>query len=135
VAAGPEAIERFRQFQPDVTLMDLKMSEMSGVDAITAIRGYCPDAHVAVLSNYKRDVQVLRAIKAGACGYLLKSTLRKELESTIRTLHSGKRWIQVEIATEIGEHAVDQPRTLCETQVRRYLRSKRQSLKELYQPR
>jgi DNA-binding NarL/FixJ family response regulator len=106
-ANGREAIESFRTLRPDVTLMDLQMPDMNGVDAINAIRGEFPDARIVVLTTYKGDVQALRALKAGASGYLLKSMLRKELLETIRVVHSGRRRVPPEIAMEIAEHAAD----------------------------
>jgi DNA-binding NarL/FixJ family response regulator len=106
-ANGREAVESFRTHRPDVTLMDLQMPDMNGVEAIHAIRGEFPDARIVVLTTYKGDVQALRALKAGAAGYLLKSMLRKELLETIRTVHAGKRRIPPEIAMEIAEHAAD----------------------------
>jgi DNA-binding NarL/FixJ family response regulator len=106
-ANGREAIESFRTHRPDVTLMDLQMPDMNGIDAINAIRREFPDARIVVLTTYKGDVQALRALKAGAAGYLLKSMLRKELLETIRIVHSGRRRVPPEIATEIAEHAAD----------------------------
>lgn len=106
-ANGREAIDSFRAHRPDVTLMDLQMPDMNGVEAINAIRGEFPDARIVVLTTYKGDVQALRALKAGAAGYLLKSMLRKELLETIRTVHAGKRRVPPEIAMEIAEHAAD----------------------------
>jgi DNA-binding NarL/FixJ family response regulator len=106
-ATGREAIESFRALRPDVTLMDLQMPDMNGIDAINAIRGEFPDARIVVLTTYKGDVQALRALKAGASGYLLKSMLRKELLETIRVVHSGRRRVPPEIAMEIAEHAAD----------------------------
>jgi DNA-binding NarL/FixJ family response regulator len=104
---GQEAIEKFRLLRPDVTLMDLQMPNMTGTDAITAIRDEFPGARIVVLTAYKGDVQALRALKAGAVGYLLKNMLRKELLDTIRIVDSGKRRIPPEIARELGEHIVD----------------------------
>jgi DNA-binding NarL/FixJ family response regulator len=104
---GREALESFRTHRPDVTLMDLQMPELGGIDAIIAIRREFPAARIAVLTTYSGDVQALRAFKAGASGYLLKSMLRKELLDTIRTLHAGRRRIPPEIAAEIAEHAID----------------------------
>ena len=106
-ANGREAIESYRTLRPDVTLMDLQMPDMNGIDAINAIRGEFPDARIVVLTTYKGDVQALRALKAGAAGYLLKSMLRKELLETIRVVHSGRRRVPPEIAMEIAEHAAD----------------------------
>jgi DNA-binding NarL/FixJ family response regulator len=105
--SGREAIERFRAHRPDVTLMDLRMPDMNGIEAISAIRAEFPDARVIVLTTYAGDVQALGALKAGAVGYLLKSMLRNDLLDTIRAVHAGKRRIPPEIASEIAEHAVD----------------------------
>jgi two-component system, NarL family, response regulator len=104
---GQEAIEQFRLHRPDVTLMDLQMPTMNGIDAIIAIRGEFPAARIVVLTAYKGDVQALRAFRAGAVGYLLKNMLRKELLDTIRIVDSGRRRIPPEIARELGEHVVD----------------------------
>ena len=118
-ATGREAIESFRTLRPDVTLMDLQMPDMNGIDAINAIRGEFPDARIVVLTTYKGDVQALRALKAGAAGYLLKSMLRKELLETIRVVHSGRRRVPPEIAMEIAEHAADDALTEREISVLR----------------
>ena len=88
---GREAIQQFRTYHPDITLMDLQMPEMNGLDALIAIRNEFPDAKVIMLTTYARDVQILRALKAGAQAYLLKNTLHKELMETIRAVHAGKR--------------------------------------------
>jgi len=104
---GREAIELFRKHQPDVTLMDLRMPEMNGIDALSAIRGEFPDARIIVLTTYTGDVQVFRALKAGARAYLLKGLLRKELIETIRAVHAGQKRLAPEIAAEIAEHAID----------------------------
>jgi two-component system, NarL family, response regulator len=101
---GREAIEAFRSFRPDVTLMDLQMPEVNGCEAITAIREEFPAAKIIVLTTYSGDAQALRALKAGASGYLLKSALRKEMMDAIRTVHSGRRSIPPEIAIQIAEH-------------------------------
>jgi DNA-binding NarL/FixJ family response regulator len=87
---GREAIQLFRTHGPDVTLMDLQMPDMNGIEAIIAIRAEFPDAKIIVLTTYKGDVQITRALEAGAQGYLLKGTLHKELIKTIRATHSGK---------------------------------------------
>jgi DNA-binding NarL/FixJ family response regulator len=105
---GQEAVEQFRLFRPDVTLMDLQMPKMSGTDAIAAIRNEFPGARIVVLTAYKGDIQALRAFRAGAVGYLLKNMLRKELLDTIRTVDSGRRSIPPEIARELGEHVIDE---------------------------
>ena len=88
---GREAIELFRKHQPDVTLMDLQMPEMGGIDALSAIRGEFPEARIIVLTTYAGDVQVFRALKAGARAFLLKGLLRKELLETIRAVHAGQK--------------------------------------------
>ena len=99
---GHEAIQQFRAHRPDVTLMDLQMPEMNGLDAMIAIRGEFPDARVVVLTTYTGDVQVLRALKAGARGYLLKNLLHKELVETIRAVHAGKKILSPEISFQIA---------------------------------
>jgi DNA-binding NarL/FixJ family response regulator len=106
-ASGRQAIERFRQLRPDVTLMDLRMEEMSGLEAIGAIRAEFPGARIIVLTTYEGDAQALGALKAGAAGYLLKSAVRKELLDTIRAVHAGQRYIPPAIAVEIAGHAAD----------------------------
>lgn len=114
---GREAIKAFRQHRPDVTLMDLRMPDMSGIEVITAIRKEFPSARIIVLTTYAGDVQAVKAFKAGAAGYLLKSMLRKELLQTIRTIHAGKRHVPAEVAREIAEHAVDDALTEREVEV------------------
>jgi DNA-binding NarL/FixJ family response regulator len=104
-ANGAEALEQFSAARPDVTLMDLQMPRMNGVDAIVAIRKVAPNARIIVLTTYTGDAQALRALKAGAVGYLLKSTLRKDLVETIREIHAGRRRIPPEIAQEIAFNA------------------------------
>jgi DNA-binding NarL/FixJ family response regulator len=104
---GQEAIELFRLHHPDVTLMDLQMPVMNGIDAILAIRSDWPNARFIVLTTYQGDVQALRALKAGASGYLLKNTLRKELLDTIRVVHAGKKRIPPAIAAELADHVTD----------------------------
>jgi DNA-binding NarL/FixJ family response regulator len=107
VASGPEAVEAYRDLRPDVTLMDLRMPGMSGIEAITTIRAEFPNARIIVLTTYAGDVQAAAALKAGAAGYLLKSLVRKELIETIRIVHTGRRRVPPEIATEIAEHVAD----------------------------
>lgn len=118
-ATGREAIEQFRIQQPDVTLMDLQMEEMNGIDAMIAIRGEFPDARVIVLTTYRGDAQILRALKAGARGYLLKGLLRKELLDTIRLVHAGQRRIPPDIAGQLAEHAGEDTLTSREIEVLR----------------
>jgi DNA-binding NarL/FixJ family response regulator len=104
---GREAVELFRKHRPDVTLMDLQMPEMNGIDALSAIRAEFPEARIIVLTTYTGDVQVFRALKAGARAYLLKGLLRKELIEAIRVVHAGQKRLAPEIAAEIAEHAID----------------------------
>jgi DNA-binding NarL/FixJ family response regulator len=103
-ANGREAVEMFRRHKPDVTLMDLNMPIMNGRDATTEIKRIAPTARVLVLTTYSGDMQAARALRAGADGYLLKGTLRKELVGAIRDIHSGRRRIQPEIAQDLAEH-------------------------------
>src|SRR5262245_24190957 len=105
---GVEAIKRFGELRPDVTLMDLQMPEMNGIDALKAIREKYPDARVIVLTTYKGDAQALAALKSGAAGYLLKNTLRRELLDTIRSVHVGRRHVTAEVASEVALHAVEE---------------------------
>jgi DNA-binding NarL/FixJ family response regulator len=116
---GREAVESFRRLRPDVTLMDLRMPDMSGIEAITTIRSEFRDARIVVLTTYAGDAQAAAALKAGAVGYLLKSLVRKELLETIRAVHSGKRRVPPEIATEIAEHVADDALTAREVEVLR----------------
>src|SRR5690348_15661999 len=104
---GREALELFRKHRPDITLMDLQMPEMSGIDAMSSIRGEFPDARIIVLTTYAGDVQVSRALKAGARAYLLKGSLRKELLEAIRAVHAGQKRLSSEVAAEVAEHATD----------------------------
>lgn len=116
---GREAIESFRRLRPDITLMDLRMPDMSGIEAIAAIRAEFPNARIIVLTTYAGDAQAAAALKAGAAGYLLKSLVRKELLETIRAVHGGKRRVPPEIATEIAEHVADDALTVREIEVLR----------------
>jgi DNA-binding NarL/FixJ family response regulator len=116
---GHEAIESFRRLRPDVTLMDLRMPDMTGIEAILAIRAEFPNARIIVLTTYAGDVQAAAALKAGASGYLLKSLVRNELIETIRAVHAGKRRVPAEIATEIAEHVADDALTEREIEVLR----------------
>jgi len=118
---GREAIELFRKHRPDVTLMDLQMPEMGGVDAISAIRGEFAEARIIVLTTYTGDIQVMRAMKAGARAYLLKGLLRKELIETIRAVHAGQRRMAPEIAAEVAEHSTDEALTAREVDVLRLI--------------
>ena len=114
---GREGIQQFRAHRPDISLMDLQMPEMSGLDAISAIRGEFPDARIIVLTTYSGDAQALRALKAGAHGYLLKNALHKELIDTIRAVHAGKKALSAEVSFELAEHATDDALTAAEVRV------------------
>ena len=118
---GREAIQQFRTQRPDVTLMDLQMPEMNGLDALMAIRGEFPEARIIVLTTYAGDTQVLRAIKAGAWAYLLKNALHKELLDTIRAVHAGKKYISPGASFELAEHASDDALTPAEVRVLRLI--------------
>ncbi len=118
---GREAIQRFRDLHPDVVLMDLQMPDMNGLDAMIAIRDEAPEARVIVLTTYLGDAQVLRAIKAGARGYLLKSALHKELLETIRAVHAGRKTISADVSFEVAEHATDEALTPAEVRVLRLI--------------
>jgi len=118
---GREAIQQFRAHHPDVTLMDLQMPEMGGVDAMIAIRGEFSEARIIVLTTYAGDAQVLRALKAGARGYLLKNSLHKELLETIRAVHAGKKALSAEASYQLAEHATDDALTPAEVRVLRLI--------------
>jgi DNA-binding NarL/FixJ family response regulator len=116
---GREAVESFRRHLPDITRMDLRMPDMSGIEAIIAIRAEYPNARIIVLTTYAGDAQAAAALKAGASGYLLKNSVRKELIETIRIVNSGKRRVPPEIATDIAEHVADDALTLREIEILR----------------
>jgi DNA-binding NarL/FixJ family response regulator len=118
---GREAVQQFRAHRPDITLMDLQMPEMNGLDAIISIRGEFREAKIIVLTTYQGDVQILRALKAGARGYLLKNTFHKELLDTIRAVHAGKKALSPEASYEIAEHATDDALTPAEINVLRLI--------------
>jgi len=118
---GRDAIQKFRAHHPDVTLMDLQMPEMNGIDAIIAIRGEFPDPRIIVLTTYLGDVQILRALKAGACAYLLKNLLHKELLETIRAVHAGKKSLSPDASYQLAEHATDDTLTPAEISVLRLI--------------
>jgi DNA-binding NarL/FixJ family response regulator len=118
---GREAIEQFRIHRPDITLMDLQMPEMNGVDAMIAICEEFPGARIIVLTTYTGDVQVMRALKAGARAYLLKSLLRKDLPETIRLVHAGQKRMPPEVASNLAEHAADDALSSREIEVLRLI--------------
>ena len=114
---GREAIDLYHCHRPDITLMDLRLPDMHGVDAIIAIRESYPNARIIVLTTYLGDVQATRALKAGAQGYLMKATLRNELVDAIRAVHAGRRRLPTEVASEIAEHSADDLLTAREVEV------------------
>jgi len=118
---GREAIQQFRAHRPDVTLMDIQMPEMNGVDAMIAIRGEFPEARIIVLTTYTGDVQILRALKAGARAYLLKNFFHKELLETIRAVHAGKKALSPEASYQLAEHVTDDALTPAEIRVLRLI--------------
>ena len=118
---GQEGIEKFRVHRPDVTLMDLQMPTLNGIEAIIRIRSEFPSARIIVLTTYTGDVQVLRALRAGAQGYILKGHVRRELLDTIRAVHAGQKRIPPEVATELAEHAIEDELSLRELDVLRLI--------------
>jgi DNA-binding NarL/FixJ family response regulator len=120
-ANGREAIDLFRRHRPDVTLMDLQMPELNGIEAMTTIRAEFPEARIIVLTTYTGDVQVLRAIKAGASGYLLKSTLVNEMLAAIRAVHAGRKALSAEISFDLAEHVAQEALSPLEVRVLRLI--------------
>jgi DNA-binding NarL/FixJ family response regulator len=118
---GREAIQQFRAHRPDITLMDLQMPEVNGLEALMAIRGEFPEARVIMLTTYSGDVQVMRSMKVGARAYLLKNLLDKELLGTIRAVHAGKKALSAEASYELAEHATDEALTPAEIEVLRLI--------------
>lgn len=116
-ATGREAIEQFRQHRPDVTLMDLRLPDISGIDALIAIRSESPHACVVMLTTFEGDVEIQRALEAGARGYLLKTAPAKELVEVIRQTHAGKKHIPTEVAAQLVEHMSDEALTAREVEV------------------
>lgn len=116
-SSGRDAIEMFRKHRPDITLMDLRMPDMNGLEAMTRIIAEFTDAKIIVLTTYSGDVQIVRALKSGAQGYLLKGLLRKELLETIRAVYKGKKRVSPEVASEIAEYAADSSLTSREIDV------------------
>jgi DNA-binding NarL/FixJ family response regulator len=120
-ANGREAIQQFRTHHPDITLMDLQMPEMNGLDAMIAIRGEFPDARIIVLTTYTGDVQARRALQAGARAYLLKNSLHKELLDTIRAVHAGRKNLSPEVSFELAEHVAEDSLSPLEVRVLRLI--------------
>jgi two-component system, NarL family, response regulator len=120
-ANGREAIDQFRRHRPDVTLMDLQMPELNGIEAMTAIRAEFPEARIIVLTTYTGDVQVLRAIKAGASGYLLKSTLVNEMLAAIRAVHAGRKALSAEVSFDLADHSAQEALSPLEVRVLRLI--------------
>jgi len=118
-STGKEGLERFRQHRPDITLMDLRLPDMNGVDAMAAIRTEFPDARIIVLTTFEGDVEIQRALEAGARGYLLKSMPPRELLEGIRQVHAGKKRIPPEIVAHLAEHLSDETLTSREVEVLR----------------
>jgi DNA-binding NarL/FixJ family response regulator len=122
-STGQEAIQLYRELHPDVTLMDLRLTDMSGIDAMIAIRAESPDARIIMLTTFEGDVEVQRALQAGARSYLLKSMPPKELAETIRQVHAGKKRIPAEIASRLAEHLGDETLSAREIEVLRHVAS------------
>ena len=120
-ATGREALTQFRKHLPDVTLMDLQMPDMNGIEAMIGIRSEFPDARIIVLTTYVGDVQVVRALRAGARGYLLKGSVHTDLVETIRAVHAGHKRVPAEIAAELAEHTGDDELTSREIEVLRLI--------------
>jgi DNA-binding NarL/FixJ family response regulator len=118
---GREGVEQFRAHNPDITLMDLQMPAMSGIDALMAIRELQPAARVIILTTYSGDIQVLRAMKAGAQGYLVKNLLHKDLLATIRAVHAGQKMMSPAVATEVATYSAEDALTSREVDVLRFL--------------
>lgn len=114
---GAQAIRKFREHSPDVTLMDLRLPDMSGIDALIAIRNEFPEARIIMLTTFDGDVEIRRALQAGAWAYLLKSMLAKELVETIRQVHSGKKRVPPQIAAQLAEYMSDETLTTREVEV------------------
>lgn len=120
-ASGVDAVNGYRKHQPDVTLMDLRLPDMSGIDAIIAIRAEFPDARIIMLTTFEGDVEIQRALEAGARGYLLKSMPPKDLVESIRQVHAGKKRIPAELAAQLAEHLGDETLTEREIEVLQHI--------------
>lgn len=122
-ARGREAIQQYRQLRPDVTLMDLRLPDMSGIDAMTAIRADFPEARIVILTTFEGDVEIQRALEAGARGYVLKSMPPKDLVEVVRQVHAGKKRIPPDVAAQLAEHLTDEALTPRELDVLRLVAS------------
>ena len=120
-ATGTEGIEKFREFRPDVALIDLRLPDLSGIEVIIAIRAENPDARLIVLTTFEGDVEIQRALKAGASGYLLKSMPPKQMVEAIRAVHAGKKGIPPQVAAQLAEHLGDEPLSQRELEVLRHV--------------
>ena len=120
-ASGTEAIQSFREHRPDVTLMDLRLPDLGGIDAMIAIRGEFPEARIIILTTFEGDVEIQRALQAGARGYLLKNMPPSELVQVIRQVHAGKKRVPPEVAAQLAEHMSDEDLTAREIDVLRQI--------------
>jgi DNA-binding NarL/FixJ family response regulator len=120
-STGKEAIQKFREFQPDVTLMDLRLPDLSGIEALIAIRTEFAEARVIMLTTFEGDVEIQRALEAGARGYMLKSMPPRELVEVIRQVHAGKKRVPAEVAAHLAEHLSDEALTAREIDVLRHV--------------
>ncbi len=120
-SSGAEALQRFRDHQPDVTLMDLRLPDISGIDAMIAIRTEFTDARIIMLTTFEGDVEIQRAMEAGARGYMLKSMPPAELVEVIRQVHAGKKRVTPQVATHLAEHLSDEALTVREIDVLRHI--------------
>jgi DNA-binding NarL/FixJ family response regulator len=116
-SSGGEAVQRFREYEPDITLMDLRLPDMSGIDALIAIRTEFADARVIMLTTFEGDAEIRRALEAGAQGYMLKSMPRKQLVEMIRKVHAGKKQVPIEVATHLAQFIGDEPLSRREIEV------------------
>jgi DNA-binding NarL/FixJ family response regulator len=116
-ANATEAIQKHREHRPDITLMDLRLPDLSGIDAMMAIRAECPDARVIILTTFEGDVEIQRALQAGARGYLLKSTPPSELVQAIRQVHAGGKRVPPDVAAQLAEHMGSERLTAREIEV------------------